>query len=279
MITTVREERLLVVSDVHLGNPLYRARRPFLEFLDFAADRNFSVCINGDGVDVIQTTAGRLTRDLAACSSRFASLSQKGLRVYYVVGNHDAVLEHFLADWGPLRVVPFLNVLSGEKRIRIEHGHLYDALYMRSPRIYVAVTVLGGMALRIHPRLFRALERMNRPLTALGNFWKWLSRKDKSLPACPIPGERLAFLESAGEIAKRGFDAIVLGHTHRAGEADLGDGCRYFNTGYWLEAPQYVEIDHGAMRLKPVFGEDDAALSGTWSRARGSWARMRRVTV
>jgi UDP-2,3-diacylglucosamine pyrophosphatase LpxH len=273
VITTVREERLLVVSDVHLGNPLYRARRPFAEFLDFAIERGVPVCINGDGVDIMQSTPARLTRDFAECASRFSEFARRGLRVYYVVGNHDIALEHFLAEWGPLSVVPFLNVLSGEKRIRIEHGHLYDVLHVRFPRTYEAMTLLGGLALRVHPRVFQGLEWINDALIALGNAQQsWLHPESRERE-CPVPGERAAVLEAASEIASRGFDAVLIGHTHRAGTAELANGARYYNTGYWLEHPWYAEIDHGEIALRPVLGES-APLGAEWSRARGSWSRV-----
>jgi hypothetical protein len=86
-------------SFASFGNPLYRARRPFAEFLDFAIDRGVPVCINGDGVDIMQSTPARLTRDFAECASRFSEFARRGLRVHYVVGNHDIALEHFLAEY------------------------------------------------------------------------------------------------------------------------------------------------------------------------------------
>ena len=84
-----------------------------------------------------------------------------------------------------------------------------------------------------------------------------------------VPGERPCYFEAAAEIANRGFDAVVFGHTHRPGETDLGDGRRYFNTGAWLNDPHYLQIDAGVMSLRPVFGSYDAAIPGTWARSRG----------
>ena len=91
MITNVSEERLLVVSDTHLGNPLFNARRPFVEFLRYASSNSWNVCINGDGVDIAQTSISRITRDLSECSTQLRRFTEHGLRVYYTVGNHDIV--------------------------------------------------------------------------------------------------------------------------------------------------------------------------------------------
>jgi UDP-2,3-diacylglucosamine hydrolase len=277
VITTVREERLAVVSDVHLGNPSFRARRPFLEFLRFAFENGASVCINGDGVDMMHVSLRRLSKDLATCSGRFVSFARAGLRVYYVVGNHDVVLEHFLSDWGVVNVVPFLNVVSGDQRIRIEHGHLYDDLYLGYPHIYGMVTWVGGMALRIHPAAFRVFSRSCGMLGALADIPKKLRRGAAAPRERPVHGERPCYFDAAEEIANRGFDAVVFGHTHRPGETDLGDGRRYFNTGAWLNDPHYLQIDAGVMRLRPVFGSYEAAIPGTWARSpRGSWMRQTR---
>ena len=274
MITTVREDRLAVVSDIHLGNVVFRARRPFLEFLRHALEQDFSVCINGDGVDMMHFSLRRLSKDLATCAARFADLSRAGRRVYYVVGNHDIVLEHFLSDWGLVQVVPFLNVLSGDRRVRIEHGHLYDDLFVGWPRTYSVVTYVGGIALRVHPGLFHLFDGAQRALGALAEVPRIVLRR----PARPVraPGERPCYADAAAEIADRGFDAVVLGHTHRAGEVDLGGGHRYYNTGSWLDDPHVLEIVEGATRLRPVFGGAGAAIPGTWRRARGSWTRLTR---
>src|SRR5262249_52185449 len=149
VITAIREERLLVVSDIHLGNPLYRRRHRFVDFLRFACQNDYPVCINGDGVDIVQNSSARLTHDLRGCNREFAQFAARGLPIYYTVGNHDIVLEQFLDDWGVVRVAPFLNVDSGDRRIRIEHGHVYDEMFVKYPRTYDVITMLGSAMLRV----------------------------------------------------------------------------------------------------------------------------------
>jgi UDP-2,3-diacylglucosamine pyrophosphatase LpxH len=277
MITTVREERMVVVSDVHLGNPLYRARRPFVEFLKFALNHEYSVCLNGDGVDILQTSVGRLTRDLSEAASIFAKFGRRNLRVYYTVGNHDIVLEHFLDDWGIVRCVPFLNVLSGDKRIRVEHGHVYDEMFVRYPRTFEIMTALGGFALGLHPRVFHSFKIFNTALIKAGELrWKFVTKVTDEADALAeqIPGEKGVFLRDAKEISERGFDTVIFGHTHRAGMIELGEGRRYYNTGAWQTNPHFAEIISGEVNLYPVLGAE-GAVSGAWSRGRGSWMMQR----
>jgi UDP-2,3-diacylglucosamine pyrophosphatase LpxH len=60
-----------------------------------------------------------------------------------------------------------------------------------------------------------------------------------------------AYLDAARELGRRGFDAVILGHTHRAGEVVMdASGARYINTGSWFDAPHYVTIVDGEIRLE-----------------------------
>jgi len=254
LITTVSQERMLVVSDIHLGNPLYRSRGPFVEVLQYACAHDLAVCINGDGVDIAQSSLPRLARDLAGCNREFARFARRGLPIYYTVGNHDIALELFLDDWGVLRVVPFLNLLSGDRRIRIEHGHVYDAMFVRYPRTYTVMTTLGALTLRLSPRVFRSLEVFNNALIALGE-WRHSGMETTEMRLAPvrgIPGENPAFARAALEITERGFDAVIFGHTHCVGHVQFPNGASYYNTGLWHTNPHFAEVDQGRVTLRPL---------------------------
>ncbi len=80
----------------------------------------------------MQTSFPRLAGDTLPVMAGLRRLLNADLRVYYVVGNHDMVLEHFLSDLVFSQISPFLNVCSGDRRIRVEHGHIYDPWF--SPR-------------------------------------------------------------------------------------------------------------------------------------------------
>jgi UDP-2,3-diacylglucosamine pyrophosphatase LpxH len=158
--------------------------------------------------------------------------------IYYIVGNHDMSLENFLEDWGYFEVSPFLNVTSGNSRIRIEHGHLYDPFYVKYPRLYQTLTHLAGIFLKLSPNLYRVWI----------SFEKWRARVREKKTG--ILGEPPEFAEAAQEIARRGFDCVVLGHTHHPGEVQLEENARYLNPGSWLLSCHYIEINQGRVELK-----------------------------
>ncbi len=239
MITTIRSERLLVISDLHLGNPFSNAKKQVLPFLKWAAQEKYDICINGDGLEIAQASFSKVAFEVPEFFRVLGEFKRAGREVYYVTGNHDIALEHFLEDWGVMKVSPFLNVTSGNTRIRIEHGHIYDPFFVKHPVAYERLTHLGGLFLKIHPELYR--------------LWISFERFTSKLRAkkTGIIGEKPEFREAALELSRRGFDAIVFGHTHHPGESKLETGSLYLNPGSWMLTPHYVSIDSGAVKLVP----------------------------
>ncbi len=235
MITEIRDQKLAVISDLHLGNPFSKAKNPTVEFFHWCARNQYDVVINGDGFEIAQVSFSKIARDVPEVFHAIKSFTGRGRNIYYVIGNHDIVLENFLNDWGGFKMAPFLNVWSGDKRMRIEHGHLYDPFFVRNPELYEFVTWLAGFALTLHPSLYRMWIKFEQFKSKY--FWK------KS--ASGIAGEHVAFREAAIELSQRGFDVVVFGHTHHAGESDLPEGRKYYNTGSWLMGTPFLDINNG----------------------------------
>ena len=209
-----------------------------MEFLIRSRQRGYSVCINGDGFELMQTSVPRLARDLPEVVTQLRRFAHCNLRVYYVVGNHDLLFEHFLADWGGIIFAPFLNLRSGNARIRIEHGFLYDPFFVNRPDLYETLVRLGGYLLKISPRLYRARMAYERLKTRLNPDHRG------------IAGEPPQFADAARAILQRGFDGVIFGHTHHRGMLEFEEGQFYVNTGSWMLRPNYAEIDHGKVTLR-----------------------------
>lgn len=238
MIIDTTEERLLVVSDLHIGNPYSVATRTLGEFFEFAASGRYNLCINGDGFEILQARFASLAADSAGVLRGIQRLLQRGLSVSYVVGNHDIALENFLTAWSGIHITPFLNVTSGDRRIRIEHGHLYDPSFVKSPRVYEWLTRAAGPFLHFYPDVYRVWDAYEslRQRTKV-----WLRRGE---------GPRNVYHEAAQMLLRRGFDAVVFGHTHHAEDVSLGPDGRYLNCGTWVRGGSFVEIDRGHVALR-----------------------------
>ena len=247
---TVHEDRLLVTSDTHVGSFFCDARRRFIEFLRYAADHRCNLVINGDGIDVVHTSLKRISTEAMALIRELERAS-KVITIYYTVGNHDLLLEHGIGEWGALKLVPFLNLHSGGKRIRIEHGHLYDPFLMNHPDLQHTLTRFTFYLCRLYPPWY---------------FWhegykvfrhKYVGRltgeSRRSRPGAPIDNPR--YLEAAEELSRRGFDAVIFGHTHHEAMLPLNrQRAMYYNPGSWFRRPHYLTIDRGEIALKPWTG-------------------------
>ena len=237
MIIDAAEERLFVVSDLHLGSPASSAERRLVGFLDHAAEVGASVCINGDGFDLLQSSFSRLVQASLPVLSKLRKVQEQGGNVYYVVGNHDLVLEHFLQHVLLFQMTPFLNVRSGGKRIRIEHGHIYDPFYSRFPRLYGVAGRAFGMTLFVHKDFYKVWSTMADAVDR--------TRRRRAGDVLELSPHHRA----AERILDRGFDTVVFGHTHHAEVVSLPSGT-YVNSGTWMHGGSYVDIDAGNVSLR-----------------------------
>ncbi|MBV9953012.1 MAG: UDP-2,3-diacylglucosamine diphosphatase [Acidimicrobiia bacterium] len=245
MIIDAKAERLFVISDLHLGNPASTARDRILGFLDHVRDCGASLCINGDGFEMLQTSMSRLAADAVPVVQKMQQLREGGGRVHYIVGNHDMVLEHFLEGLLLAKVSPFINLRSGDKRIRIEHGHIYDPFFARHPDLYEAAAWAAGRFLVLSPDTYQLWTRAQKRLE---------DRRHKRAAGDTQAASH--YYEAADMLLQRGFDTVVFGHTHNAEVVELDHGT-FVNSGNWLTGSSYVEIDGGEVSLK------------RWDRRRG----------
>ena len=235
MIIEAEVDRLLIVSDLHIGNPFSQASGSLGSFLDHARRERYHLCINGDGLDILQTSFANLANDTVRIVERIRALLASGLKVFYVVGNHDIVLEHYFEGFSEIRICPFLNLRAGARRIRIEHGHLYDPLFVKHPRLYDALTRAAGPLLHVYPDVYRVWS----------SYEKLKGRVNQRFRG----QEPSAYHEAAEMLLRRGFDAVVFGHTHRAERVELLPGKTYVNSGNWMHGGTYVEITNGEIAL------------------------------
>ncbi len=156
-------------------------------------------------------------------------------------GNHDLQWEPYLAKSCLGAAVPFLNVVSGDRRIHIEHGHRYDRRFQRFPRLHQQIAKALGKLLKISPQFFHLFFYLE---------W-WLygvhKKKGPGSPLFDVPRN----LSTASEFFRKGFDIVILAHSHRHGLHLMEDGKIFANAGAWTsDRIHYLEIKRGAIRLK-----------------------------
>ena len=241
MIT--HNERFCVISDLHFGSPLFRKSNRFISFLKYVSGQKMTLCINGDGIDLLQLSFGRFMLDMPELSKALRDAVSQGTRIYYIVGNHDIYMEEFLEDWGILKVYPYLDFVSGEKRIHIEHAHLYDRLFLYNPDLYIKMVRLAGYLVKVSPMFNTLYDKFIAMMCYLSCKIRF-AEVTKSF-------EHPRILKAAMEVFKRGYDVVIFGHTHRPGMIKLPHQRLYVNPGCWYkDIAYYVEIDRGKVELK-----------------------------
>ncbi|MGA9754777.1 MAG: metallophosphoesterase [Desulfobaccales bacterium] len=239
----VKEDHLCVISDLHLGNPAFTKRERLVSFVKYLAKNRINLCINGDGFDLLQCSTSKLAMDLkSAIKSLKDFLSRDSNKIYYVNGNHDIHSGTYLAKSGIGSARPFLDVVSGDQRIHIEHGHLYDRRFQHFPRLYAHIATALGKLLRISPKFFHLYFKTE--------WWLYdLHKKRHGLEKTLFDAPRN--LAAALRFFRRGFDIVILAHTHRHGLHIMEDGKIFANAGAWTsDKIHYLEIHQGLIKLK-----------------------------
>lgn len=233
---------MLVISDLHLGSPASQAAHRLPAFLDRVLTPEWALCINGDAVDFTQGTTTGIARDLRPIVRRLRTFAEAGGRLLYTIGNHDLIFEHFLREL-PFEVAPFLNVQSGGKRIRIEHGHVHEPSYAKYPGLYE----LGG--------------RMAKPfLVANADIYRLWSTTQRAVDRRRRGSGEYPHHVAADALLERGFDVVVFGHTHLP-EVVHREGGTFVNCGDWLGDSTFVRIESGSVSLERLVEDADGDLA------------------
>jgi len=239
----IQEEHLCVISDLHLGNPIFLKNNSLRNFLRHLSRNGTSLCINGDGMDLLQFSIPKFAKDIISTFKSLKDFFCSGKNeIYYVLGNHDIFMKTFLEESGLFPVASSLEVMSGDKRIHIEHGHFHDYLFQNYQKIYIKAARFLGKILRVCPELFHAYFKIESLID-----WFVLGLKNKKFQRLDSP----KYLHAAREILSKGFDIVIFGHSHRHGLHVMEDGKIYANAGTWTSGrSHFLEILQGSISLK-----------------------------
>ena len=230
------------ISDAHLGtDPEAReaGREALLhDFLRFLPGRASALYIVGDLFDFWFEYRTAIPRRYFHTLRALARLRESGVEVTYLAGNHDFWLGRFMDE---------------ELRIRTHDGPLELELQGRRVWLHHGDGLIGGdLGYKLLKRLLRnrtsiALYRWLHPDLGipLAHWASRLSRESRAKYA--VDGARLA-REIATPRFALGFDAVMIGHFHRAFE-HREDGRVFYVLGDWMERFTYVELADGQFRM------------------------------
>ena len=225
-----RKLDVAVISDVHIGTYGCRAN----ELSRYLSTINPSILIlNGDIIDIWQFSKKYWPAGHMQVIKQITSMLSRGVKVYYVTGNHDEMLRRFENfSVGDFHIVNKLVIHhSNGKRSWIFHGDVFDVIMKHSK--WLAKLGAVGYDTLIYINAF-----INFISKKLGKEKISLSKKIKNSVKSAVKHIN-NFEETAANIAiEKKYDYVLCGHIHQPCNRQIRNGnggVTYLNSGDWIE--------------------------------------------
>jgi UDP-2,3-diacylglucosamine pyrophosphatase LpxH len=238
-----RELDIVVISDVHLGTYGCHAK----ELLNYLKSIKVGTLIlNGDFIDMWQFSKRYFPKEHLEVIQRILKMAARGVKVYYITGNHDDALRRF-SDFssGNIHLRDKLLLKLKDKSYWIFHGDVFDVFIQYSPFI----ARLGGKG---YDLLIMINRLVNKVRIALGMSRMSFAQKVKYRvkEAMKFIGD---FENTAIKLAAEdNYDYVICGHIHRpimrSTEVN-GKQVNYLNSGDWVESLTALEYRWGKWSL------------------------------
>jgi len=218
----------LILSDVHLGSEISRAR----DALDLLKSTTFHrLILLGDIFNDLNFR--RLKKEHWQFLSYIRKLSnpKRSVEVVWVEGNHDLGLSDLMSHLVGIPVYQqYMWEYSGGRYLAI-HGHQFDRFVVNN----FLISRVGEALFLWIQKLDAGKKRLSRYLDRLNT--RWLRLSDK------VARGALAYA------AHHGASHIFCGHTHVPIEAER-NGIQYFNCGSWVDQHcTYVTVAENGIEI------------------------------
>ena len=237
------------VSDIHLGSGSVaeqrRVERLFLDFLTKIEGDAESLYLVGDIFDFWFEYKRVVPRGFVRVLGRLAELSDKGVKIVMLTGNHDMWVGDYLTnECGIELYTKPQTIIVADKTLFVAHG---DNMNIKGQPVLRAMNAMfRSKCLRkiaswlIHPDLFMRF----------GQWWSGKSRKSHNTDYGSEVLEHLVdYAVKYG--SQHEVDYFVFGHLHYA--ADIKTTERILFMGDWHSQPSYVVLDNnGKIELKTI---------------------------
>ncbi|NOX17638.1 MAG: UDP-2,3-diacylglucosamine diphosphatase [Chlorobi bacterium] len=220
------------VSDLHFGlqtkEKEKELERKFVSFLEYTLKNAGKLYILGDLFDYWFEYRRVIQKGYFRTFTALQNLTEAGIEVHYLIGNHDFMHRDFFEDEIGLRLhQKSFETKIGEKRFFLGHG---DGLIANDYGYLILKKILRNKFLQwfyslIHP-----------------DFGIWIaslsSKTSRNYTEDKDYGEKDSLFEFAKKKIDSGFDYVIFGHTHVRKFREY-KSCGYINLGTWLSEPCY----------------------------------------
>jgi len=256
-----RKVDLVVISDVHLGTYGCHAQE-LSRYLKSIKPK--TVVLNGDIVDMWQFNKRYWPKSHMKIVKQIISWATKGVKVYYITGNHDELLRKFEGfKLGSLSIENKLVLEMDGQKMWIFHGDVFDVTMQYSKWL----TRLGAFG---YDLLIVINAVVNFFSLKLGYGKISLSKKIKNSVKTAVK-----FINNFEKVCtdlaiEKGYDFVICGHIHQPEIKKFANetgSVTYLNSGDWVESLTALEYHKGAWSLyeyrkdelaqRAIFDEDE----------------------
>lgn len=232
------------ISDVHLGTRSSQAEH----LLDFIKEiETKEIYLVGDIIDGWALKKRWLWPQAHSdVIQKILRASRKGVRVVYVLGNHDEFIRPFLpfALGDNIEIVNEITYVSkNKKRYLVIHGDLFDSITMTKKWL----ALLGDTGYRFLLRLNSPIN-ITRKLFGYYRYWsfsKFIKEHVKHAVAYVTDFENILALHAKDT----NHQGVICGHIHKE-EMKTIMGVEYLNCGDWVEScSAIVETTKGEFKI------------------------------
>jgi len=229
------------VSDSHIGfdQPEVEKRKIkyLLEFFYFVKKNGERLFLLGDLYDFWFEYKSVIPRRNIIVLMALKELVDSGVKIDYIIGNHDFwVGDFFKKDLGIQIHQDPLEITLQNKKCFIAHG---DGFAPKDVGYRILKKILRNP---LNIKLFSLLHPDFG--FALADFFSNWSRNNRE-----IKNKEKEYLQYAKDRFSKGFDCVVLAHTHQPQQWEKG-GKQYINTGDWMSHFTYGKLENSVLSLE-----------------------------
>jgi UDP-2,3-diacylglucosamine pyrophosphatase LpxH len=236
-----RRIEILVLSDVHLGTYGCNAKQ-LLIYLKSIKPK--TVVLNGDIIDIWQFSKRYWPRSHMKVIKHLLNWMSKGVKIYYVTGNHDEMLRKFVGfKMGSLQIVnKVVLTLADDKKAWFFHGDVFDVTMQHSKWLarlgaigYDTLILINMFANFISQKIFGKgkLSLSKRIKNSVKSAVKFINNFENTAADIGISNK---------------YNYVICGHIHQPEIREITNhhgSITYLNSGDWIENLTSLEYNDG----------------------------------
>lgn len=238
--------RVYFLSDFHLGasylNDVREAEMRVVSFLDSIKNDADEIFLVGDILDYWFEYKAVVPKGFVRFFGKLAELSDKGIRITWLIGNHDIWIFDYLPEELGITVVDGNIVREfGGKKFFISHG---DGVGEMKSSFKMIRSVFRN---KFCQKLYSAIHP--RWTVPFAKSWSKNSRKKDSGYDGEVGVKSLLNFAKNYSSEHTEINYFIFGHVHKAEMIEISDKTTFVSLGDWISHCSYAVFDGASLQL------------------------------